>query len=64
MKASQINHCQINRKKEQAPLLKRLKGLGFNYDAHSFGIDVLIGDKILFHGRIDEIEKWLEELEK
>lgn len=62
MHGLEINHCKINKDKTRKDMLKRLKGLGFNYEAHSFGITVMIGGKPVFHGRELEIEKWLQEL--
>ena len=62
MKQSQINHCQINKETARKDLLKRLKKLGFNCEVLSFGITVMIGGKIVFHGRIDAINKWLKEI--
>ena len=62
MLASQINHYQKNKEAEKKALLKRLKKLGFNCEVLSFGITVMIGGKIVFHGRIDAINKWLKEI--
>jgi len=64
MKASEINHCKTNKGKVRRELLKRLNKLGFNYEAHSFGITVLIGGKMVFHGVESEIDNWLKELKE
>lgn len=64
MKPSQINHCQVNKDKARKKLLEHLDYLGFNYKVLDFGIDVLVGDKLMFHGREAEINEWLKELSK
>lgn len=42
-------------------MIEQLKNLGYTVKVHSFGIDVFKGSKIVFHGRKEEIIKWLEE---
>ena len=61
MSASEINHYKVNKAEVRKALLIKLKSLGFNYEPHSFGITVLNGGKIVFHGREYEVEKWLIE---
>jgi len=70
-KLSEINHCKIiqdsisDEKKRliqsRRDLIKKLRGLGYETENFSFGVDVISQGRLVFHGRNDEIEAWLIE---
>ena len=48
---------------EQRWIVNRLKAKGYTVEVESFGLTVIDSGKIVFHGREDEVSKWLDEVE-